>query len=199
MAISHKEYLRRRRLKKKHHEYQKRFQQIAGVDRKIYLYKWYPWSYKNYIPTLVLQGWYDLNRAKRFFINKYGPEALKYVKFSKGKSILESQDFKVGKTLYINGMWRLVSSKIYIPPEDKANVQGHSWNRLKMKHSIMANTKKRTRGHTDRVKFDQDIIYYQHERVPIQKATRKEELKLQKIQQVKQHRKETLFEKPDDA
>lgn len=196
MAISHKEYLRRRRLRKKQKELQKRFQQIAGVDRKVYLYKWYPWSYKNYVPTLVLQGWYDLNRAKRFFLNKYGPKALKYVKFSKGKSILESQDFKVGKTLYINGRWRLVSSKIYIPPEDRVEAQGHCWNRLKMKHSIMSNTKKRTRGHNDRVKFDKEIIYFQHERVPIQKATKKENLKLQKVQQIKQQRKKTLFEEP---
>ncbi len=194
--MTHRAYLKKRRLRKKQQEYQKRFQQIAGVDQKIYLYKWYPWSYKNYIPTLVLQGWYDVNRAKRFFLNKYGPDALKYVKFSKGKAILESQDFKVGKTLYINGMWRVVNSKTYIPPEDKPRAQGHSWNTLKIKHSIMANQKKRTRGHNDRVKFDYDIIYYQHERVPIRQNTKKENTKLQKVQQTRQQRKKTLFEEP---
>lgn len=196
MAISRKAYLKQRKIKKHHQELQKRFQQIAGVDIKIFLYKWYPWSYKNYVPTLVLQGWYDVNRAKKFFLNKYGPNALKYVKFSKGKTILESGDFKVGKTLYINGMWRLVNSKIYIPPEDKPEAQGHSWNRLRFKHMMMESTKKRTRGHNDRVHLDKELIYFQHERTPIQKATRKENLKLQKIQQVKRQRKKTLFEEP---
>lgn len=177
-------------------ERQKRFQQIAGVDIKIYLYKWYPWSYKNYIPTLVLQGWYDLNRAKRFFLNKYGSEALKYVKFSKGKAILESGDFKVGKTLYINGMWRMVTSKSYIPSEIKYKAQGHNWATLKFKQNLMKDLKKRTRGHNDRVNYDKDIIRYQHERTPIRSITKKENTKLQKVQQVRQQRKKNLFEEP---
>lgn len=193
---SRKAYLKQRRDRKEFLERQKRFQQIAGVDIKIYLYKWYPWSYKNYIPTLVLQGWYDLNRAKRFFLNKYGPDALKYVKFSKGKSILESGDFKVGKTLYINGMWRLVSSKRYVPPETGPKAQGHSWAALKFKQNLMKDLKKRTRGHNDRVHYDKEIICYQHERTPIQPNTKKENTKLQKVQQVRQQRKKNLFEEP---
>lgn len=194
MAVSKQRlsYLKKRRRKQEFQERQRRFQQIAGVDIKIYLHKWYPWSYKNYIPTLVLQGWYNLDRAKQFFLNKYGPEALQYVKFSKGKTILESGDFKVGKTLYINGMWRNVSSKTYRLSEGR----NKAYSSLRFKQQLMMETKKRTRGHNDRVHFDKEITCYQHGRTFIRKNTKKEDLKLQKIQQVNRERKKTLFEEP---
>lgn len=189
--------MKKKKANKEYKELIERFKRIAGVDLKIYLYKWYPWSYKNYIPTLVLQGWYNLSSARKFYLKKYGPDSLKYIKFSKGKTILESGDFKVGKSLYINGKWIVVNSKRYTPEEDKQKVLHQGWKSFQFKQEMMKSLKKRTRGHNDRVYFDQDIIYFQHERTTIPKNSKKENLKLQKVQETKSQRKKTLFEEPE--
>lgn len=186
--------------KRKYRRLKRRFKQIAGVDIKIWLHKWYPWSYKNYVPTLVLQGWYDISKAKEYFIKKYGPNALKHIHFSKGKHILEAGGFQVGYSLYINGQYKVVNSKIYIPAEDKAEARGHSFGRWDFKYQSMETLKKRTRGHNDRVAYDKEVLYYTAEReLPVSKLEKKERLRLQKVQETNRKRKKTLFEIPSDA
>lgn len=186
--------------RRKQRRLQRRFKQIAGVDIKIWLHKWYPWSYKNYVPTLVLQGWYDVSKAKEYFINKYGPNALKHIHFSKGKHIMEAGGFQVGYSLYINGKFIVVNSKIYVPVEAKAESVGHSFNRWDFKQQSMSTLKKRTRGHNDRVAYDKEVLYYAKDRkLPVQKLKKKEELRLQKVQEINRERKKTLFEIPSDA
>ena len=89
-------------LKKRKEQYRKT-RVIGKLDKKVYLYKYYPWCYRDYKPTLVLQGWYSVKAAKEKYLQFYGPHALKYVKFIRGKDAVE-KEFSIGKTLYINGM-----------------------------------------------------------------------------------------------
>lgn len=82
------------------------------LDDRIYINKYYPWCYKNYIPTLALQGWYNRSEAKKLYKLFYGPNALKHVRFIKGKKAIE-KNFSIGKTVYIDGMWRQVKNKLF--------------------------------------------------------------------------------------
>lgn len=55
--------------KKRRREYHRRFGKVIKErDLKIYLHKWYPWSY-NYKgePAVVLQGFYSLKAARKGF------------------------------------------------------------------------------------------------------------------------------------
>lgn len=87
---------------------------IREMDQKIYLHKWYPWSY-NYKdePALVLQGFYSLKAARKRFLIYYGRENLKHVHWIKGKSALE-RGFKVGKSLLIAGQRKKPISKVLL-------------------------------------------------------------------------------------
>lgn len=73
------------------------------MDVKIYLHKWYPWSY-NYKgePAVVLQGFYSLKAARQRFLIYYGRENLRSVHWIKGKTALEKK-FVIGKSLLIGG------------------------------------------------------------------------------------------------
>lgn len=87
---------------------------IREIDQKIYLHKWYPWSY-NYKgePALVLQGFYSLKAARKRFSVYYGRENLKQVHWIKGKSALE-RGFTVGKSLLIDGHRKKPISKVLL-------------------------------------------------------------------------------------
>lgn len=91
-----------------------KYRMIKSLDDRIYLHKWYPWSYKGYQPQLVLMGWYSVKRAKKIMLAKFGKDALKDVKFVKGKEALE-RGFTVGPSLYINGKWEMFKLKMAIP------------------------------------------------------------------------------------
>lgn len=80
------------------------------LDRKIYIHKYYPWCYENYRPSLVLQGWYNVDRAKKSYLKTYGPKSLDYVKFIKGKEAVE-KGFCITHHLYINGGWKHIQGK----------------------------------------------------------------------------------------
>lgn len=82
-------------------------------DKKVFLHKYYPWCYKNYIPQVVLQGWYDVKIAKKKYKKIYGPDALRYIKFIKGRSALE-KGFSVGKSIYVNGRWQRPFAKVMV-------------------------------------------------------------------------------------
>jgi len=83
---------------------------LLKLDKCIYIHKYYPWSYENYIPALVLQGWYDARVAKRAYLRIYGPNALKHVQFIQGKEAIE-KGFKIVGHLYINYRWRPIPGK----------------------------------------------------------------------------------------
>jgi len=82
------------------------------MDKRIFIHKWYPWSYWSYKPRLVLQGWYNLDLAKQKYIDTYGKENIRHVKWVKGKEAIE-RDFAIGKRLYIGGKWVSVRNKSY--------------------------------------------------------------------------------------
>ena len=84
------------------------------LDDRIYLNKYYPWCYKNYIPTVALQGWYNRKEAKQIYKLFYGPTALKHIRFIKGRNAI-AKNFSIGKTVYIDGMWRPVKNKEFTP------------------------------------------------------------------------------------
>lgn len=84
------------------------------LDDRIYLNKYYPWCYKNYIPTVALQGWYNRKEAKQIYKLFYGPTALKHIRFIKGRNAI-AKNFSMGKTVYIDGRWRPVKNKEFTP------------------------------------------------------------------------------------
>lgn len=113
--------------KKRRKEYYQRYGKvIKEMDPKIYLHKWYPWSY-NYKgePAVVLQGFYSLKAARKRFLIYYGRENLKSVHWIKGKTALE-KGFVIGKSLLIAGRRKKPISKVllteaYRNAKDSAN------------------------------------------------------------------------------
>lgn len=110
------EKIEKKKKKKKSHDiyFQIAHQLSKRLDDRIYLNKYYPWCYKNYIPTVALQGWYNRKEAKQIYKLFYGPTALKHIRFIKGRNAI-AKNFSIGKTVYIDGMWRPVKNKEFTP------------------------------------------------------------------------------------
>lgn len=90
-----------------------RFRRV--IDHKIYANKFYPWSYgKTGEPTLILQGWYNVELAKRRYLRRYGKHALDHIRFIQGKEAIE-RGFKIGKSILVEGKWRTVMNKTLRP------------------------------------------------------------------------------------
>ena len=168
---------------------------IRTKDDKVYLNKYYPWCYKNFKPTMVLQGWYDRKSAKIIYKLLYGPDALKYVRFIKGKKALE-RGFDTGRTLYINGRWELVRKKVIVPRELLGELGRLTNSRRVFSRNIM-------RG------INPDLPNYKKEKIlvdQVQKAFgggkdiiipkigRKKIIKLQEVQKIIETRKKSLYE-----
>lgn len=105
-------------------KYWKRYRNIIrDKDRKVYLHKWYPWSYnRDGEPSLVLQGYYSKKEGRRRYILYYGEEGCKHVHWIKGRSALE-REFKVGKTLKIDGKYKRPISKILLTESYRDQLQ----------------------------------------------------------------------------
>ena len=101
-----------------------------ALDSRVFIHKWYPWSYWGYKPRMVLQGWYNLDLAKQKYADTYGKDNLRHVKWVKGKEALE-RGFNVGKRLYIGGKWRAIRNKSY----------------FNMPHSIVRLSLKKSKSH----------------------------------------------------
>lgn len=104
--------------KKKKKPYNGIYFQIAHqlskrLDDRIYLNK-YSHGVIKYIPTVALQGWYNRKEAKQIYKLFYGPTALKHIRFIKGRNAI-AKNFSIGKTVYIDGMWRPVKNKEFTP------------------------------------------------------------------------------------
>lgn len=170
-------------------QYHKKHFSFKSLDDRIYLHKWYPWCYKDYKPTLVLVGWYSVERAKDVMIRKFGKDALKEIKFVKGRDALE-KDFKVGVSLYIGGRWIPFKSKIALP---KSHTSGKIY-------------RKRIIGGDDKVKMGtnplrkerlihRNIHTYEYgNRDIIPKVKPKKKLQLQKIRKVNSQGKKDIYQ-----
>lgn len=176
-------YLKSRKKKKKKVEVIRR---IWELDKKVYLHKYYPWCYVDYVPKLVLQGWYNVSKAKKAYIKLYGKDYSKYVKFIKGKKALE-KDFKIGTSLYING--KMV--KIH----NKSNVLSNKYTASKIK--VMEHINNSIKGSTNtqkRKNLDKDISYYQNgSREPLFQNKSIKKIRLQKMESIKNNRKKDLY------
>lgn len=158
------------------------------LDKQVYLKKYYPWSYKDYIPTLVLQGWYEPELAKKKYYLVYGPHALDHVKFIRGDEAI-ARNFAIGKSLYINGQWRTVRNKVM---RGRYQGSGSAQRRLYKNLGKHSSRRKEEIMHKrwDRYRYGQEYIPY---------TERKEGIKLSKIQEVNEGRKEYVYEIPPDA
>ena len=71
---------------------------IRAYDKRIYVNKFYPYSYHNLEPVLVLTGWFSRKNAKLLYDIWYGKSWRETVKFIKGKKAIQL-GFKIGKLL----------------------------------------------------------------------------------------------------
>lgn len=187
-------YLRGKKKITTRERHRRRCVELMGLDRKIYLGKYYPWSYKNFIPTLVLQGWYDVKYAKKKYIKQFGPDALKYVKFIKGREALE-RNFYIGHSLYINGHWEVIRNKTFYPIDVK---RAHKYQTYKVKLSQNSlSLKNNLKSPQKESKFLEEQRYIQHERKYTGETTVKERLELQTIQKTKPKGKKGVYEIPE--
>lgn len=164
------------------------------LDDRIYLNKYYPWCYKNYIPTVALQGWYNRKEAKQIYKLFYGPTALKHIRFIKGRNAI-AKNFSIGKTVYIDGMWRPVKNKEFC----SSNVIPYQNERIKEKkvtgETIMMS------GAVGKKRKEKVLIQQVKGKLGdhgisriIPKVKHKKKLRVSKVQEIIQSRKTSLYE-----
>lgn len=176
-------------LKKRKEQYRKT-RVIGKLDKKVYLYKYYPWCYRDYKPTLVLQGWYSVKAAKEKYLQFYGPHALKYIKFIRGKDAVE-KEFSIGKTLYINGMWVHVRNRVFAPKAIIYNRNKESY-KAELKKEILKSKARTSPQKDEKMVKELQYKHYEYQYVPTLKP--KERLRVQNVQQIKAERKKDLYE-----
>lgn len=158
------------------------------IDLKIFTYKYYPWCYRDEYPTLVLQGWYDVDLAKARYIKRYGKNALKHIKFIKGKEAVE-RGFKIGPSLFICGKWRMPMNKTL------KFMTKHSRRMNALNRRIIENSAKKSLQVEKIMKNELKYQEYQEkQRTYIPEITYKKRIKLQEIQETNQKRSRTLYE-----
>lgn len=132
----HKEVLKKREKKKV---------SLSTMDRMINIKKYYPWSYRNMVPTLVLQGWYDLKLAKKRYRKYYGKDALKYVHWIKGDEAL-ARDFKIGSSLLIGDSFKRIQTKFFFTHATRLTKTRKSFKRKLVKKMKAHDASERERG-----------------------------------------------------
>lgn len=158
------------------------------LDNKIYIHKYYPWCYEEYRPKLVLQGWYNPEIAKKVYKKVYGPKALKYVKFIRGKDAIE-KGFNITHHLYINNRWRYIVGK-----QSMFHCSGTGLG-LSDKR-LWVNNSKGTTGYQKRKNLEKDIIYINNgsKGESIFKDTSIKKVRLQATKAAENRRKKDLYE-----
>lgn len=165
---------------------------IKEMDIKIYLHKWYPWSY-NYKgePAVVLQGFYSLKAARKRFLTYYGREACKTVHWIKGKTALE-KGFVIGKTLLIDGKRKKPISKILLTEayrNSKESAQREIGRRLSKKKRLKSQQKE---------KYFLDLVdkfnYGAKEYRSVFKPVPEKLTKLSEVKKAESKRKKDLYE-----
>lgn len=81
------------------------------LDTKIFIKKYYPWCYRNYLPTLVLQGWWSRKSGRIYYRERFGPDAISQIRFIRGANAI-ARGFEIGCSLPINGRWLPIVNKI---------------------------------------------------------------------------------------
>lgn len=158
-----------------------KYKHCKALDKRIFIHKWYPWSYWGYHPRVVPQGWYSLKLAKQKYIDLYGKENLRHVKWIKGKEALE-RDFKVGKRLFIGNRWVPIRIKTYFIPNIGTILS-----------QIVANETRNDRIEEKVIKTTK-ILSNDQKRVTISKNKSKKRLELPLLQKAKQQRAKDLYE-----
>lgn len=161
---------------------------IPAVDPKVYLHKYYPWSYRDYIPTLYLQGFYSEEYAKKRYLKLYGPDALKYVKFIKGKDALE-REFAIGKNVYINGKWIAPKGKLMHPKDVLYRKSTKSYNE-KVKKAIKLK-RDSARNEKALINYNSGLTYNEFANTYIEPEKR---VRIQAVRQINEQRKKNLYE-----
>lgn len=166
------------------------------LDDRIYLNKYYPWCYKNYIPTVALQGWYNRKEAKQIYKLFYGPTALKHIRFIKGRNAI-AKNFSIGKTVYIDGRWRPVKNKEFTPV---SIIYKRDFIKRKREKSITGRSIIES-GAVGKKRKEKILIQevkaklgdYGISRI-IPKVKHKKKLRVSKVQEIIQERKNSLYE-----
>lgn len=163
------------------------------LDARIYAHKYYPWCYKNDIPTLVLQGWYNPKVAEKKYLAFYGPKALHYIRFIKGSEALKLGFFEIGYNLYINKKWVTVKNPIFIPREAHVNFSRKGYKRKQL--SVLKNYKYLTAKQRSK-KLSKQLEYAQYGRSisDISKPSSEKRFKLSEIQKAEFQRQKDLYE-----
>ena len=179
--------------KRRRKEYYQRFRKvIKETDIKIYLHKWYPWSY-NYKgePAVVLQGFYSLKAARKRFLTYYGRENLKSVHWIKGKTALEKK-FVIGQSLLIGGKRKKPISKVLLTEayrNSKDSAKRELGKRLARKKRLSSqNKEKYFLNLVD--KFNYGAKEYRTVLKPIPEKL----VKLSKAKEIESKRKKALYE-----
>lgn len=164
---------------------------IREMDIKVYLNKWYPWSY-NYKgePALVLQGFYSLKAARKRFLTYYGRGNIQSVHWIKGKTALE-KGFVIGKSLLIGGKRKKPISKILLTEayrNSKSSAQRTLGKRLSKKKRLSSQQKE---------KYFVDLVekfnYGTKEYRTLLKAVPEKLVKLSKAKENESKRKKALY------
>lgn len=161
------------------------------MDVKIYLHKWYPWSY-NYKgePAVVLQGFYSLKAARQRFLIYYGRENLRSVHWIKGKTALEKK-FVIGKSLLIGGKRKKPISKILLTEayrNAKSSAQRTLGERLARKKRLSSQQKEKYF-----INLVEKFNYGAKEYRTLLKAVPEKLVKLSKAKETESKRKKTLY------
>lgn len=187
----HSYYLERQKRK----QYYRRFRRsIKDKDRKIYLHKWYPWSYnRNGQPSLVLQGFYSIKIARKRFVTYYGKEACKSIHWIKGKGALE-REFLIGRTLRIGGRYK--------PPISKILLTENFNNHISRAKDILGKEISKKKGLKSKakegylLKLVGQLNYGTKEYRTATKLIPEKQIQLSKAKSIKAKRKKTLYEEP---
>lgn len=164
---------------------------IREMDVKIYLHKWYPWSY-NYKgePAVVLQGFYSLKAARQRFLIYYGRENLRSVHWIKGKTALEKK-FVISKSLLIGGKRKKPISKILLTEayrNAKSSAQRTLGERLARKKRLSSQQKEKYF-----INLVEKFNYGAKEYRTLLKAVPEKLVKLSKAKETESKRKKTLY------
>lgn len=182
-----KRYLEKQKKSRKHSR--RRGLLIRAYDPRVYLFKYYPWCYKSYIPTLVLQGWYSVEIARKAYKRVYGKNSLKYVRFIRGKEALE-RDFAIGKNLYINGNWVTALGKHTFYRTPYLSKSGYAHRLAVLTHT--------NNGRYSEYLRNKQMAYDHYTRRFIPMVGTKESNRLSQIQEANKKISESLYEIPDE-
>lgn len=166
-----------RAYKRKTRRYKYASKYVKVFDDRIYLHKWYPWSYWGYKPRLVPQGWYNLDLAKQRYIDLYGKDNLRHIKWVKGKEALE-RNFIMGRRLYIGNQW--------------VNIRRKSYYSLSYTHIKKLSTSHRT-DFVERTIITSSKLLASEITHSVNKAKRVGNIKLSHIQREKQEKAKNLY------